>query len=393
MKKVYFDHSATTPVHPEVLEAMLPYLKEIYGNASSIHSFGREAKQALELAREKAAALINAEKVEILFTSGGTESDNWAIKGVAEANKLRGNHIITSAIEHHAVLETCEYLEKRGFEVTYLPVDEYGIVSPASLQQAMRDTTILVSVMHANNEIGTVQDIAALAAIAHEKNAYFHTDAVQTAGHLPIDVKGMGIDLLSVSGHKLNAPKGVGFLFVRKGVRLAAIQHGGSHERGKRAGTENIPGIVAMGKACEIAAAGMAAESERLIALRTKLIDGVFARIPDVRLNGHPEKRLPGSANFCFKYVEGESILLSLDMKCIGASSGSACTSGSLEPSHVLLAIGLPHEIAHGSLRITMGLGNTEEDVDYFLDTIPEIIERLRKMSPLYNRKECAVNV
>jgi len=384
MKRIYFDHSATTPVDSEVAALMLEYMTEKFGNASSIHSFGREARKAVDQAREHVAALLGATANEIFFTSGGTESDNLAIMGVAFANRKKGNHIITSAIEHHAVLHTCEYLKKHGFEITYLPVDEYGIVKLDDLKNAITDKTILISVMYANNEVGSIQPIKEIGAIAKEKGIYFHTDAVQAVGSVPIDVKAENIDLLSLAGHKFHAPKGVGALYIRRGVRVQAIQHGGGHERNMRAGTENVPGIVALGKACEIASRDMDKKIAYLSRLRDRIISEVTAKIPHIKLNGHPTKRLPGSVNFSFLYVEGESLLLNLDLKGIAASSGSACTSGSLDPSHVLLAMGLSHEVAHGSLRVTLGKGNSEEDVEYFLQVLPEIIDRLRAMSPLF---------
>jgi cysteine desulfurase len=384
VKRIYFDHSATTPVNSEVAALMMEYMTEKFGNASSIHSFGREARKAMEEAREKVAALIGATANEIFFTSGGTEGDNLAIKGVAFANRKKGNHIITSAIEHHAVLHTCEYLEKHGFAVTYLPVDEYGMVRVEDVKNAITDQTILISIMFANNEVGTIQPIKEIGAIAREKGIYLHTDAVQAVGHIPINVNEQNIDLLVLAGHKFNAPKGVGVLYIRKGVRIQALQHGGGHERNLRAGTENVPGIVGLGKACEIAKRDLDSEVARLSRLRDKIISEVTANIPHIKLNGHPTVRLPGHVNFSFLYLEGESLLLNLDLKGIAASSGSACTSGSLDPSHVLLAMGLSHEVAHGSLRISMGRGNSEEDVDYFLKVLPEIIARLRAMSPLY---------
>jgi cysteine desulfurase len=384
MKRIYFDHSATTPVDKEAAAAALEYMTEKFGNASSIHSFGREARKAVDEAREKVAALIGATANEIFFTSGGTESDNLAIKGVAFANRKKGNHIITSAIEHHAVLHTCEYLEKRGFEITYLPVDEYGMVRIEDLKKAITDKTILISVMLANNEVGTIQPVKEIGRLAREKGIYFHTDAVQAVGNYPIDVQDMNIDLLSMSGHKFHAPKGIGALYIRRGVRIEAVQHGGSHERNMRAGTENVPGIVGLGKAAEVAKRDMAKKVTYLTGLRDRIIKEVMANIPHVKLNGHPTERLPGNANFSFLYVEGESLLLNLDLKGIAASSGSACTSGSLDPSHVLLAMGLTHEVAHGSLRVTLGRDNTPEDVEYFLEVLPEILERLRAMSPLF---------
>jgi len=383
-KRVYMDHAATTYTKQEVLEEMLPYFKEIYGNPSSVHGFGREARKAVDLARERTAAALNASPEEIYFTSGGTEADNWAIKGVAWANKERGNHIITTSIEHHAVLHTCQYLEKMGFEVTYLPVDSYGLVYPEQVKEAITDKTILISVMFANNEIGTIEPIREIGQIARERGIYFHTDAVQAVGHIPVDVKEMNIDLLSLSAHKFYGPKGVGALYIRKGVKLHPFIHGGAQERNRRAGTENLAGIVGLGKAIELAVANLEESSKRLAAMRDRLISGVLNTIENVRLNGHPTKRLPGNANFSFEFIEGESLLLSLDMKGIAASSGSACTSGSLDPSHVLLAIGLPHEIAHGSLRLTLGDDNTDEDIDYVLEVLPDIVQRLREMSPLF---------
>ncbi|EAX46400.1 aminotransferase, class V [Thermosinus carboxydivorans Nor1] len=392
MKRIYFDHSATTPVDPEVAKLMMEYMLDKFGNPSSIHAYGREARKAVEEAREKVAALIGANANEIFFTSGGTESDNLAIKGVAYANRKKGNHIITSAIEHHAVLHTCEYLEKQGYVVTYLPVDEYGMVRVEDLKKAITDKTILISIMFANNEVGTIQPIKEIGQIAREKGIYFHTDAVQAAGNYPIDVKEYNIDLLTLSGHKFHGPKGIGALYIRRGVRIEAIQHGGGHERNMRAGTENVPGIVGLGKAAEIAKNEMAQKMAHIQRLRDKLIRETMAKIPHVKLNGHPTQRMPGNANFSFHYVEGESLLLNLDLKGIAASSGSACTSGSLDPSHVLLAMGLSHEVAHGSLRISLGRGNTEEEVDYFLTVMPEIIERLRSMSPLYGKQPAAMS-
>lgn len=387
-RKVYMDYAATTPLKKEVLEEMVPYFSETFGNPSSIHSFGREARKAVDLARDRVAKALNAKSEEIYFTAGGSESDNWAIKGVALANKNKGNHIITSAIEHHAVLHTCESLEKQGFEITYLPVDQYGMVDPEQVRRAINSNTILVTIMFANNEIGTIQPIKEIGAITRENGIYFHTDAVQAVGHVPIDVNKLNIDLLSLSGHKLYGPKGIGALFIRKGVKISPIIHGGAQERNRRAGTENVPGIVGLGKAVELAYANMEANNKRLINLRDRLIEGILSKIDHVYLNGHPTNRLPGNVNMSFEYIEGESLLLSLDMKGIAASSGSACTSGSLDPSHVLLAIGLSHEIAHGSLRLTLGEENTDEDVDYVLEVLPEIVNRLRAMSPLFARKE-----
>jgi cysteine desulfurase len=385
MRRIYMDHSATTPVDKEVAALAFEYMTDKFGNASSIHSFGREARKAVDEARRQLASLLGAEANEIFFTSGGTESDNLAIKGVAFANRKKGNHIITSAIEHHAVLHTCEYLEKyHGFTITYLPVDEYGMVRLEDLKAAITDKTILITIMLANNEVGTIQPVEEIGKLAREKGIYFHTDAVQAVGNYPIDVKDMNIDLLSLSGHKFHAPKGVGALYIRRGVRIEAVQHGGGHERNMRAGTENVPGIVGLGKAAELAQRDMAKKTAYLAKLRDRIISEVMAKIPHVKLNGHPTERLPGNANFSFLFVEGESLLLNLDLKGIGASSGSACTSGSLDPSHVLLAMGLTHEVAHGSLRLTLGKDNTEADVDYVLEVLPEILERLRAMSPLY---------
>lgn len=384
MKKVYFDHAATTPTNPEVARAVFEYMTEHFGNASSVHAFGREARQAVDDAREKVAALIGANPTEVFFTSGGTESDNIAIKGVAYANRTKGNHIITSSIEHHAVLEPCEALKKEGFELTILPVDEFGRVNPEDVKKAITPKTILVSIMLANNEVGTLQPIREIGEITRAANVIFHTDAVQAVGTIPVDVKELKVDLLTLTGHKFNAPKGIGALYVRKGVRILPIQQGGGQERHLRPGTENVPGIVGLGKAAEIAAQNMNKKIERLISLRTKLINGIMEKVPEVKLNGHPSERLPGNVNVSVLYIEGESLLLSLDMKGIGASSGSACTSGSLDPSHVLLAMGLDHATAHGSLRLTLGQGNDDADVEYFLEVFPAIVERLRKMSPLY---------
>ncbi|MDP4181288.1 MAG: cysteine desulfurase NifS [Bacillota bacterium] len=383
-KLIYLDHSATTYTKPEVVEAMLPYFTQNYGNASSIYSIGRESKKAIEEAREKVAASIGAQAKEIFFTGSGTEADNWAIKGVAYANKAKGNHIITTNFEHHAVLHTCQYLENDGFEVTYLPVDENGLITPQQVAEAIKPNTILITIMFANNEIGTIQPIAEIGKIAREKGIYFHTDAVQAIGNVQVNVKDMNIDLLSLSGHKFYGPKGAGALYVRKGVKLISYMHGGAQERGRRASTENVPSIVGLGKAIELATANIDEYNKKLIALRDRTIDEVMKKIPFVKLNGHREHRLPGNANFSFQFIEGESLLLLLDMKGIAASSGSACTSGSLDPSHVLLAIGLPHEIAHGSLRLTFGEENTQEDVDKLLEALPTIVERLREMSPLY---------
>lgn len=391
MKRIYLDHSATTPVRAEAATAVLEYMTAKFGNPSSVHSFGREAKAALDKARGQVAAMINAQPEEIIFTSGGTESDNLAILGVARANAIRGKHIITSAVEHHAVLETCESLEKEGFTVTVLPVDSFGMVSIADLEKAITKETILITIMHVNNEVGTIQPVAEIGKLAKERGVLFHTDAVQSLGKLPVDVKAMNIDLLTGSGHKIYGPKGTGFLYMRKGVRLKNLVYGGGQERKKRSGTENLPGIVALGIAAELAAQEREAEMKRTLVLRDKLISGIQERIPHIRLNGHPQERIATNVNISFEFVEGESLLLSLDLKGIAASSGSACTSGSLEPSHVLLAMGMCHEIAHGSVRMTLGKDNTAEDVDYVLEVLPPIVERLRAMSPLYKqeRKEC----
>lgn len=385
-KYIYMDNAATTPVKKEVLDEMLPYFSENYGNPSSIYSLGSISKVAVEKAREQVAKAIGADKKEIYFTGGGSESDNWAIKGVAYKNKEKGNHIITSKIEHHAVLHTCEYLEKHGFVVTYLDVDEDGLISLEGLKNAITDKTILITIMYANNEIGTIQPIDEIANIAKEKNIYFHTDAVQAIGNIKIDVKKQNIDMLSLSGHKLYGPKGIGALYVKNGVKLDALIIGGGQERRKRAGTENLASIVGLGKAIELAYENLDENNEKLLKLRDKLIKDIEEKIPYVRLNGHRTQRLPGNVNFCFRFIEGESLLLSLDMVGIAGSSGSACTSGSLDPSHVLLSIGLPHEIAHGSLRLSLGSFNTEEDVDYVVEHLIEIVDRLRKMSPLYDK-------
>lgn len=385
-KIIYLDNSATTKIHPEVVESMMPYLTQLYGNASSIYQIGRESRKAVDSARDLVAKALGATSSEIFFTSGGTEADNWAIKGVAFANEKKGKHIITTNIEHHAVLHTCQYLEKQGFEVTYLPVKENGIVDVKDLESAIRKDTILISVMFANNEIGTIQPIKEIGEIAKEKGIYFHTDAVQAIGNIPIDVNTFNIDLLSLSGHKFNGPKGVGALYIRRGVNITNLLHGGAQERTKRAGTESVAGIVGLGKAIEIATKDIEKKSKYLTELRDMTIKKLLTAIPNTILNGDPIKRLPGNVNVCFKYIEGESILLMLDMRGICASSGSACTSGSLDPSHVLLAIGLPHEIAHGSLRLTFSTENTKEDVEYLLDTLPPIVERLREMSPLISK-------
>ncbi|MDD4315327.1 cysteine desulfurase NifS [Methanoculleus sp.] len=380
---VYLDHAATTPTRPEVARAMLPYFSERFGNPSSLYALAREAKEAVEEARGRVAAAIGAAPEEVFFTSGGTEADNWAIKGVAAANRKKGDHIVTSSIEHHAVLHPCRALEKQGYRVTYLPVDEFGRVEPASVEEAITDKTILVSVMAANNEIGTVQPVAAISRIARDHGVPFHTDAVQAIGAFPVDVNSMGADLLAISAHKFGGPKGTGALYIRRKTRIGTFMDGGAQERGRRAGTENVPGIVGMGRAIELAVGEMPQNAPRLAAMRDRLIRGILDAVPDTRLNGHPTERLANNVNVAFRYVEGESILLMLDALGIAASTGSACTSASLEPSHVLTACGLPPEHAHGSLRLTLGHRNTEEDVDYVLEVLPGIIGRLREISPL----------
>jgi cysteine desulfurase len=384
---IYMDHSATTYVRPEVAEAMAPYHTEHFGNPSSVYSIACESRNAVDAARAQVAQALGAEPDEIYFTSGGSESDNWAIKGVAFANRKKGNHIITSKIEHHAVLHTCEYLEKEGFAVTYLPVDRYGLVDPAELERAITDRTILVSIMYANNEIGTIEPVAELGAVARKHKIPFHTDAVQAVGNIPIDVRAQNIDLLSLSAHKFYGPKGVGVLYIRKGTKIDNLIHGGGQERRRRAGTENIAGIVGLGKAIELATADIEGHNKKIRSLRDRLLGGILGGIPHVRLNGHPEKRLPNNINVSFEYIEGESMLLWLDEDGICASTGSACTSGSLEPSHVLLATGLPVEISHGSLRLTLGNVNTDADVDFVLKVLPDVVSRLREMSPLYKRE------
>lgn len=383
-KKIYLDNAATTKTRPEVVEAMLPYFGELYGNPSSVYEFSALSKKALDESRATIASALGCDGSEIYFTSGGTEADNWALIATAEAYEQKGKHIITSKIEHHAVLHTCEYLEKRGFEVTYIDVDENGIVKLDQLEKAIRPTTTLISIMFANNEIGTIQPIKEIGEIAKKHNVLFHTDAVQAFGQLEINVKDLGIDMLSASAHKLNGPKGIGFLYIRKGVKIRSFIHGGAQERGRRAGTENVPYAVGFAKAVEIAVKTMKERTEKELKLRDYLIKRILSEIPYTRLNGHRTKRLPNNANFSFQFIEGESLLIMLDMKNICASSGSACTSGSLDPSHVLLAIGLPHEIAHGSLRLTLSHENTFEELDYTVEVIKETVEKLRKMSPLY---------
>lgn len=381
-KTIYMDNSATTPTRKEVVEEMLPYLTENFGNPSSIYDLGKISKHAVEKARKKVADAIGAEENEIYFTSGGTESDNWAIKGIAFANRNKGNHIITSSIEHHAVLHTCIWLEGQGFEITYLPVDKYGKVSPEELKNAIRDDTILISIMLANNEIGTIQPVEEIGKIARENRIYFHTDAVQAIGHIPVDVKKMNIDLLSLSGHKFEGPKGCGALYIRKGTKIEALLHGGAQERKRRAGTENVPSIVGLGKAIELVTDELEEENKTLLEIREHLIEGLL-KLPKTHLNGHPTERLANNVNVTFEYIEGESLLLLLNAKGIFASSGSACNSTSLEPSHVLIACGVPHEIVHGSLRLSLGRMNTLEDVDRVLEVLPEIVQKLRNMSPL----------
>ena len=383
-KLVYLDNAATTKTAPEVVEAMLPYFTEMYGNPSSVYSFSQKSKEAITAAREKIAGTLGASPEEIYFTAGGSESDNWALKAAAEAYRAKGNHIITTKIEHHAILHSCEWLEKQGVEVTYVGVDEFGKVKLDELEKAIRPTTILISVMFANNEIGTIQPIKEIGEIAKKHGILFHTDAVQAYGQLPINVDGLNIDMLSSSGHKLNGPKGIGFLYIRKGVKIRSFIHGGAQERKRRAGTENVPGIVGYGVAAERAVRTMEERTAKEIRLRNHLIDRVLAEVPYTRLNGHRTDRLPNNANFSFQFVEGESLLIMLDMDGICGSSGSACTSGSLDPSHVLLAIGLPHEIAHGSLRLTLSGETTLEDIDYVVECIKKTVARLRSMSPLY---------
>ena len=384
MQRIYLDYAATTPTHPDVVKAMLPYFGEVFGNPSGIYADGQEAKGTIEETRAKLADFIGARSSEeIVFTSGGTEADNFALKGVAYANESRGNHIITSSIEHHAVIETCKFLEGRGFSVTYIPVDEYGLVDPDDVKKAISGKTVLISVMHANNEIGTIEPIAEIGRIAREAGVYFHTDAVQTTGHIPLDVNELEVDLLSMSAHKLYGPKGIGALYIRKGTKLVSFMHGGGQERRRRASTENVPGIVGFGEAVELATREMSEEAERLTRLRDRLIKGLLERIDHARLNGHPLKRLPNNVNMSVDFVEGESMCLNLDLEGISVSTGSACSSASLEPSHVLLALALTHEQAHGSLRFTMGKWTAEDDIERVLDVLPRIVAKLRAMSPL----------
>jgi cysteine desulfurase len=386
MRRVYLDHNGTTPVHPEVIEAMMPFFKDQFGNASSIHWAGREVKKYLDDAREKVAALLNARPGEIVFTGCGTESDNMAIKGVAFALKEKGRHIITTQVEHHAVLHTCQFLEKMGYEVTYLPVDGDGLIDLQDLRRSIKPQTILITIMFANNETGTIFPMQEIGEIAREKEVIFHSDAIQAVGKLPIDLQQLPVDILSLSGHKLYAPKGIGAQYIRTGTKLMPLIHGGAQERNRRAGTENIPYIVALGKASEIAQRDFPSRYARLRALRDRLEEGILRRIPDVRRNGHPTKRLPNTLNLSFLYIEGESLLLNLDLEGIAVSSGSACTSGSLEPSHVLLAMGIPPEIAQSAIRFSLGWANTDEDVDYVVEVLPRIVKRLRDMSPLYQK-------
>lgn len=384
MRKVYLDNAATTALSPRVLEAMLPYFTRYYGNPSSVHAFGREAKQGLDKARDQVAKALHCEPSEVIFTGCGTESDNTVLLGVAQRYRNKGKHIITTNVEHHAILHTCEYLEKQGYSVTYLPVDQDGLVTAEQVAAAIRPDTILVSIMFANNEVGTIMPIQEIGAVCKEKGVLFHTDAVQAVGHIPVDVQAMHIDMLSLSAHKFHGPKGVGALYCRKGIRLPSYIMGGAQERGRRAGTENVAGIVGLGAAIQLATEQLEENRAKMTALRDRLMTGIQARISEVKLNGHPTNRLPNNVNFSFKYIEGESILLMLDMNGIAASSGSACTSGSLDPSHVLLALGLPHEIAHGSVRLTLGDETTEEDIDYTIDVLEKTVARLRAMSPLY---------
>jgi cysteine desulfurase len=383
MGRIYLDYAATTPVHPEVVKAMLPYFSDVFGNPSAIYSYGQEATAALEEARAKVAGLIGSRSEEIVFTSGGTEADNMALIGVANAMRSRGNHIITTAIEHHAIIETAKFLEKNGFELTYLGVDDQGIVDPDAVRRAITDKTILVSVMLANNELGTIQPLAEISRITRQAGVYLHTDAVQAVGRIPVNVDDLGVDLLSMSAHKLYGPKGVGALYIRKGVRMAPITHGGGQERARRSGTQNVAGIVGLSRATELAGQEMIAEAERLTPLRDRLIQGILEGIDHSYLNGHPVKRLPNNANLSFDYVEGESMCLNLDLKGICVSTGSACSSSNLEPSHVLLAMGVPSQLAHGSLRFTLGKWTEPEDIDRVLEVLPPIVAKLRAMSPL----------
>lgn len=384
MDRIYLDHAATTPVKQEVLDAMMPYFTQNFGNPSSVYQVAQINKKAVDEAREKVASLLGAHPNEIFFTAGGSESDNWAIKGIVEANKSKGNHIITSKIEHHAVLHTCEYLEKQGYEVTYLNVNENGQIDLEELRAAIKDTTILITIMYANNEVGSIMPIKEIGQIAKEHGVAFHTDAVQAIGQVKINVKDENIDALSMSGHKIYGPKGVGVLYIRRGLKITNLIHGGAQERGRRAGTENVPGIVGLAKAMELAYTDFEEKNARIKGLRDKLMNGILNTVPYCKLNGDPVNRLSNNVNIGFEFVEGESLLLLLDMNGVAASSGSACTSGSLDPSHVLLALGLPHEKAHGSLRMTLGEKTTEEEIDYVLEKLPAIVQRMRDMSPLY---------
>ena len=385
-KRIYLDNAATTPCDPRVLEAMLPYFTDKFGNASTLYSYGREAKTALEDSREEIARVLNSDSSEVVFTSGGTESNNTALKGVAYALKDKGDHIITSQIEHHAIIEPCKFLEREGFKITYIPVDKFGMVDPSEVRKAITKKTILVSIMHANNEIGTIQPIEEIGKVTRERGVYFHTDAVQTFGHVPIDVVDLGVDLLSASAHKLYGPKGVGFLYIIKGTKIVPFMQGGEQERRKRGSTENVAAIVGLAKAAELAAVGMDEENKKIRTLRDKLMSGIFKRIDQVGLNGHPQSRLSNNINISADYVEGEAMILRLDMDGIACSTGSACSSSSLKPSHVLKAIGLSDEKAHGSLRITLGRFTKEDDIDYVIDTLPKVIKRLRLISPLYSK-------
>jgi len=386
VKQIYLDCSATTPVKQEVLDTMLPYFTEVYGNASSIHRFGQEAKSVLDVSRKKIAETIGATPETFYFTGGGSEADNWALKGFMRANRKKGKHLITSKIEHHGILHTCQALEKEGFEVTYLDVDAYGLISLQALEEAIKEDTILISIMFINNEIGTMQPIKEIGELAHKHGVIFHTDAVQAYGNVKIDVNELNIDMMSVSAHKIYGPKGIGGLYIKKGIRIQNLIEGGAQERNRRAGTENIPGIVGFAKAAELADENLEAHRKKLIPMRDKLAEGILKAIPYSKYNGHPTLRHPGNVNICFEFIEGEGLLLLLNAKGIAASSGSACTSGSLDPSHVLLAIGLPHEIAHGSLRLSIGDFTEPEDIDYTIESLVEVVERLRMMSPLYDK-------
>ena len=383
MKRIYLDHNATTPVHPEVIEAMLTCYKNTFGNASSVHSFGQEARKVIEETRQTVADFLGAKPEEIVFTSGGTESDNFALKGVAYAQESKGKHIITSSIEHHAVLNTCKYLEKKGWKVTYLPVDKYGLVNPEEVEKALTKETVLITIMQANNETGTIEPIAEIGKITRDKGIYFHTDAVQSVGKIPLNVDELNLDLLSLSGHKIYGPKGIGVLYIRKGTKIESLIQGGHHERNRRAGTENVPSIVGLGKTIEIASREIKSEKEKLQTLRDRLQRGIEEEIDQVYLNGHPSKRLPNTLNMSFEFVEGESLILSLDLKGVAVSTGSACTSGTLEPSHVLGAMGVAPALSQGSLRFSLGRDNTEEEIDYTVEALKEIVQRLRAMSPL----------